>query len=87
MHIADGFTHHNTDGIGQHDHDLGAEPYEPPYIYAENELPLDPGMVFTVEPGIYLPGQGGARVEDDVLITSNGAESLSGMPRELTGVG
>ena len=68
-------------------HGLGSEPHEEPYIYAENPLLLEPGMVFTVEPGIYLPGQAGARVEDDVVITSTGSESLSTMPRELIVVG
>ena len=42
-----------------------------------------PGMTFTVEPGIYLPGQGGVRVEDNVVITSGGAESLSNLVRDL----
>jgi Xaa-Pro dipeptidase len=68
-------------------HGLGSEPHEEPYIFAENRLPLEPGMVFTVEPGIYLPERGGARVEDDVLVTADGAESLSDMPRELVRVG
>ena len=68
-------------------HGLGTEPHEEPYIYAENPLLLEPGMVFTVEPGIYLPGQAGARVEDDVVITADGSESLSTMPRELVVVG
>jgi Xaa-Pro dipeptidase len=68
-------------------HGLGSEPHEEPYIYAENPLVLEPGMVFTVEPGIYLPGQGGVRVEDDVLITPTGAESLSTMLRDLVRVG
>jgi Xaa-Pro dipeptidase len=68
-------------------HGLGTEPHEEPYIYAENTLLLEPGMVFTIEPGIYLPGQAGARVEDDVVITASGAESLSTMPRELIVVG
>jgi Xaa-Pro dipeptidase len=68
-------------------HGLGSEPHEEPYIFAENRLPLAPGMVFTVEPGIYLTGRGGARVEDDVLVTEHGAESLSSMPSELVRVG
>jgi Xaa-Pro dipeptidase len=68
-------------------HGLGTEPHEEPYIFAENPLLLEPGMVFTVEPGIYLPNQAGARVEDDVVITATGAESLSTMPRELIVVG
>lgn len=68
-------------------HGLGTEPHEEPYIYAENALLLEPGMVFTVEPGIYLPNQAGTRVEDDVVITASGSESLSTMPRELIVVG
>jgi Xaa-Pro dipeptidase len=68
-------------------HGLGSEPHEPPYIYAENQQPLEPGMVFTVEPGIYLPGRAGARVEDDVLVTAEGLETLSSLPRHLRVVG
>ncbi len=65
-------------------HGLGMESHETPYIYSENSLILEPGMVFTVEPGIYLAGKGGVRIEDDVVITESGAESLTDMPRELT---
>ncbi len=68
-------------------HGLGTEPHEEPYIFAENTLLLEPGMVFTVEPGIYLANRAGARVEDDVVITETGAETLSTMPRELIVVG
>ncbi len=64
-------------------HGLGLEVHEPPFIIAGNPQPLQPGMTFTVEPGIYLPGRGGARVEDDILITDNGAETLTRFPREL----
>ena len=74
-------------GHGEHfihrtGHGLGLEVHEPPYIVAGNRRPLEPGMVFTVEPGIYLPGQGGVRIEDDVLVTASGAESLTTSPRE-----
>lgn len=64
-------------------HGLGMEAHEEPYIHSGNDLPLDPGMTFTVEPGIYLPGRGGVRVEDDMWVTVDGAESLSNLPRNL----
>jgi Xaa-Pro dipeptidase len=64
-------------------HGLGMEAHEPPYIRAGNDEVLQPGMTFTVEPGIYLPGRGGVRIEDDIVITENGCESLSDLPRGL----
>ncbi len=64
-------------------HGLGMDGHENPYIHADNAEQLGSGMVFTIEPGIYIPGYGGARVEDDVLITADGAESLSTLPRAL----
>ncbi len=68
-------------------HGIGLEAHEPPYISADNQDRLAPGMTFTVEPGIYLPGRGGARVEDNLLITPAGAETLTSLPRELRVVG
>ena len=75
-----GYGKYFTHRIG---HGIGLEAHEDPYMYAENELLLAPGMTFTVEPGIYLPGKGGVRIEDDMVVTSNGAESLSTLDREL----
>ncbi len=68
-------------------HGLGLETHEPPYIREGNADLLEVGNVFTVEPGIYLPDMGGIRIEDDVLITPDGAESLTTFPRELQSIG
>jgi Xaa-Pro dipeptidase len=64
-------------------HGIGLEAHEPPFIRADNPRILQPGMTFTVEPGIYLPGRGGVRIEDDVLVTSDGVESLTTYTRKL----
>jgi Xaa-Pro dipeptidase len=64
-------------------HGLGMDVHEEPYMRAGNPMPLAPGMTFTVEPGIYLLGRGGVRIEDDMLITASGGESLTDLPREL----
>lgn len=64
-------------------HGLGLEIHEPPYIVAGNRQALRPGMTFTVEPGIYLPGRGGVRIEDDVLVTEDSTETLTAFTREL----
>ena len=64
-------------------HGLGLEVHEEPYIRGDNERILEEGMTFTIEPGIYLTGRGGARIEDDMVVTSSGGESLSTLSRGL----
>jgi Xaa-Pro dipeptidase len=64
-------------------HGLGLEGHEAPYIRDGNPRLLEPGMTFTIEPGIYIPGRGGVRIEDDVVITEQGLLSFSDLPREL----
>ncbi len=65
-------------------HGIGLDTHERPYIVEGNDCELEPGMVFSVEPGIYLPNRHGARIEDIVAVTSDGAERLNRTPRELT---
>lgn len=68
-------------------HGLGLEVHEPPYIVEGNGQLLEAGMTFTVEPGIYLPGRGGIRVEDNVVITPDGCASLTTFERSFQVVG
>ncbi len=68
-------------------HGIGLEIHERPFIVEGNRRILEPGMVFSVEPGIYRIGEIGVRIEDDVLITTDGSESLTTFPRELMVVG
>ncbi len=62
---------------------MGLEVHEEPRLCAENKETLKPGMIVTIEPGVYLPGKLGIRIEDMVLVTSEGCEVLSSFPRDL----
>jgi len=68
-------------------HGLGLEGHEDPSMHGNNQTRLEVGMTFTVEPGIYVAGKGGVRIEDDVVARETGGESLSTLPRELQVVG
>jgi D-alanyl-D-alanine dipeptidase len=68
-------------------HGIGLEVHEEPYIVEGNETPLRPGMTFSDEPGIYLEGRFGVRIEDQVVVTDSGAERLNEAPRDLVVVG
>jgi len=75
-----GFGRNFGHGLG---HGLGLQVHELPRLSSTSEMVLKPGMVLTVEPGIYLPGWGGVRIEDDVLITRKGHEVLTDVPKKL----
>lgn len=64
-------------------HGLGASVHEFPSITETNEMPLSENMVFTIEPGIYVPGVAGVRIEDDIVVTKDGYEILTEFPKEL----
>jgi Xaa-Pro aminopeptidase len=65
-------------------HGLGVEIHEPPYLTSVSETVLEEGMVFSIEPGIYLPGRFGIRLEDIVILRADGPEILSSLPRKCT---
>ncbi|MDX8291109.1 Xaa-Pro peptidase family protein [Metabacillus indicus] len=64
-------------------HGLGMEVHESPSLSAKSETVLEPGMIVTVEPGIYVPKLGGVRIEDDTVVKEDGNESLTHSPKEL----
>src|SRR5262249_35993941 len=78
-----GFGKNFGHGLG---HGIGLDIHEGPRLSPISTDELSPGMVVTVEPGIYLPGVGGVRIEDDVLVTRDGYEVLTSVSRELEGV-
>ena len=75
-----GFGRYFGHGLG---HGLGLEVHEAPRLARNSRVVLKPGMVVTVEPGVYLPGWGGVRIEDDVLVTRSGHEVLTGVPKQF----
>jgi Xaa-Pro aminopeptidase len=79
-----GHGEHFQHGTG---HGVGLEIHEAPRLARTSDATLQPGMVVTVEPGIYLPGTGGVRIEDLVVVKAEGAERLTGYPKELITTG
>ncbi len=78
-----GFGRFFDHGLG---HGIGMDIHEAPRLRKESTTTLEPGMVITVEPGVYLPDWGGIRIEDDVLVTPDGCEVLSQVPKSLDSV-
>ena len=68
-------------GLG---HGIGLDIHEMPSLSARCEGVLEPGQIVTIEPGIYLPGIGGVRIEDDVLVTPRGSRVISDLPTDLS---
>ncbi|AUN40615.1 M24 family metallopeptidase [Tsukamurella tyrosinosolvens] len=65
-------------------HGIGLSVHEEPYIVAGNDIPVEPGMAFSIEPGIYFSGRWGARIEDIVIVTEDGCEPVNTRPHSLT---
>lgn len=79
-----GYGDYFTHRIG---HGLGIETHEYPSMHSKNELALQEGMSYTIEPGIYVPNTGGVRIEDMIFMTQKGPETLTKSPKELQIVG
>jgi Xaa-Pro aminopeptidase len=76
-----GYGRYFTHGLG---HGVGLEIHELPSINSKGDIPLQEGMVFSIEPGVYIQGRGGVRIEDTVVLTKEGAHSLTTLKKNLT---
>lgn len=79
----------SEEGLGEYfihrtGHGLGVEVHEEPYIREGNQTPLKPGMIFTVEPGIYLPGRLGIRLEDNIIVVESSVVNTTKLPKTLS---
>lgn len=101
-HVRPGVTAHSVDAaarqviadagygelfIHRTGHGIGLEEHEEPWIVEGSQVVLEPGMCFSIEPGVYLPGRHGARIEDIVVVTDDGVERLDTIERELVVLG
>lgn len=75
-----GYGDYFVHGLG---HGVGLEIHELPHINKRGNAKLETGMIFTIEPGIYIPGKGGVRIEDTVVLTEDGAKALNGVKKQL----
>lgn len=75
-----GYGDYFVHGLG---HGVGLEIHELPNINKRGNIKLETGMIFTIEPGIYIPGKGGVRIEDTVVLTEDGAKALNGVKKQL----
>ncbi len=78
---------HGRDFIHRLGHGIGLDVHESPYLVTGNAQKLDPGVAFSVEPGVYITGLGGVRIEDIVVMNEDGPERLNHAPRELRTAG
>ena len=76
-----GYGRYFTHGLG---HGVGLEIHELPNINSKSDIPLQEGMVFSIEPGVYIQGRGGVRIEDTVVLTKEGVHSLTALKKTLT---